>query len=152
MPGVAVLPQAVGYAVVTGIGFFFAALMLGLSRLFNRYSETKSGLSEEFTSASRSVNPGLVAASLVSAWTWAATLSQSSAVGYKLWFGTEHLGVTCTDGGLLITVELSGLGVSTSRLSTQSTHLSKNSDRVSYGACVHIMLFSRLIFIPHINL
>lgn len=84
MSGVAVLPQAVGYAVVLGIGFFFAALMLGVSWIFNRYSETKSGSSEEFTSASRSVKPGLLAAGIVSAWTWAATLLQSSAVGYKL--------------------------------------------------------------------
>lgn len=64
MPGVAVLPQAVGYAVVLGIGFFFAALMLGMSWIFNRYSDTKSGSAEEFTSASRSVKPGLVAAGI----------------------------------------------------------------------------------------
>ncbi|KAK7052509.1 urea transporter, partial [Favolaschia claudopus] len=50
--------------------------------------------SEEFSSASRSVKPGLIAAGIVSAWTWAATLLQSSAVAYKFgisgpwWYGS----------------------------------------------------------------
>lgn len=38
---------------------------------------------EEFISASSSVKPGLIASGIVSAWTWAATLLQSSAVAYK---------------------------------------------------------------------
>ncbi|KAF2874957.1 hypothetical protein BDV95DRAFT_591718 [Massariosphaeria phaeospora] len=38
--------------------------------------------SEEFNTASRSVKPGLIASGIVSAWTWAATLLQSSTVAY----------------------------------------------------------------------
>lgn len=39
--------------------------------------------SEEFSTAGRTVKSGLVAAAVVSSWTWAATLLQSSAVAYK---------------------------------------------------------------------
>jgi hypothetical protein len=67
MPWAAVLPQGVGYAVTIGIGFFFALLMVGISWIFTRYSGNKAS-AEEFTSASRSVKPGLIAAGVVSAW------------------------------------------------------------------------------------
>ncbi|KAL3469708.1 Sodium:solute symporter family-domain-containing protein [Aspergillus californicus] len=73
-----VLPQGVGYGVVIGIGLFFALLMACVSYL--QYS-TKT--SEEFNTASRSVKPGLIANGVVSAWTWAATLLQSSTVAYE---------------------------------------------------------------------
>lgn len=39
--------------------------------------------SEMFSTAGRSVKSGLVAAAVVSSWTWAATLLQSTAVAYK---------------------------------------------------------------------
>ncbi|KAL4993226.1 Sodium:solute symporter family-domain-containing protein [Aspergillus recurvatus] len=73
-----VLPQGAGYGVVVGIGLFFALLMACVSYL--QYS-TKT--SEEFNTASRSVKPGLIANGVVSAWTWAATLLQSSTVAYE---------------------------------------------------------------------
>ncbi|SCZ88311.1 BZ3500_MvSof-1268-A1-R1_Chr2-1g04327 [Microbotryum saponariae] len=83
MPGVVVLPQAAGYGVVLGIGLFFSALMVGLTWVQNRYTKYKATSVAEFTSASHSVKPGLIASGIVSAWTWAATLLQSSAVCYK---------------------------------------------------------------------
>ncbi|KAI0736599.1 Sodium:solute symporter family-domain-containing protein [Fomitopsis betulina] len=81
--GAQVLTQGVGYGVVLGIGFVFALLMMGLSTLQNRYTTFKIGTSEEFNTASRSVKPGLIASGIVSAWTWAATLLQSSTVTYE---------------------------------------------------------------------
>ncbi|KAI6000812.1 urea transporter [Pisolithus albus] len=76
-----VLPQGAGYGV--GIGLFFSAFMLGLTAMQARYTGVSPKDSEEFTSASRSVKPGLIASGIVSAWTWAATLLQSSAVAYR---------------------------------------------------------------------
>ncbi|KAH9925239.1 Sodium:solute symporter family-domain-containing protein [Fomitopsis serialis] len=81
--GAQVLSQGVGYGVVLGIGFVFAVLMMGLSTLQNRYTTFKIGTSEEFNTASRSIKPGLIASGIVSAWTWAATLLQSSTVTYE---------------------------------------------------------------------
>jgi Na+/proline symporter len=69
--------------VVVGIGFFFAFLMMGISYLQNRYTKYSTHQSEEFNTASRSVKPGLIASGIVSAWTWAATLLQSSTVAYQ---------------------------------------------------------------------
>ncbi|KAG8945835.1 hypothetical protein FRC04_012282 [Tulasnella sp. 424] len=78
-----VLPQGAGYGVVVGIGLFFSGLMLLLTFVQKRYTSFSPSNAEEFTSASRSVKPGLIAAGIVSAWTWAATLLQSSAVAYR---------------------------------------------------------------------
>jgi len=55
------------------------ALTVSLTKLQSRYTSHKASSAEEFNSASRSVSPGLIAAGIVSAWTWAATLLQSSA-------------------------------------------------------------------------
>ncbi|KAH9849395.1 urea transporter [Lenzites betulinus] len=89
-----ILPQGAGYGVVVGIGLFFSAFMIGLSAIQTRYTGFSPKNSEEFNSASRSVKPGLIASGIVSAWTWAATLLQSSAVAYKdgisgpWWYGS----------------------------------------------------------------
>ncbi|WVO25148.1 uncharacterized protein IAS62_006537 [Cryptococcus decagattii] len=77
------LPQGAGYGVVIGMGLFFSLLMVGIAKLQTRYTSHKTSSAEEFNSASRSVPPGLIAAGIVSAWTWAATLLQSSATAYK---------------------------------------------------------------------
>lgn len=88
------LPQGAGYGVVVGIGLFFSAFMLGLTAIQTRYTGFSPKSADEFNSASRSVKPGLIAAGIVSAWTWAATLLQSSAVAYKYgisgpwWYGS----------------------------------------------------------------
>ncbi|KAG8842057.1 hypothetical protein FRB91_004465, partial [Serendipita sp. 411] len=85
-----ILPEGAGYGVVCGIGLFFSAFMLGLTYIQARYTPFSPRNSEEFTSASRSVKPGLIASGIVSAWTWAATLLQSSAVAYNgpWWYGS----------------------------------------------------------------
>ncbi|KAL1944061.1 hypothetical protein VTO73DRAFT_3879 [Trametes versicolor] len=89
-----ILPQGAGYGVVVGIGLFFSAFMVGLTAIQSRYTGFSPKNSEEFNSASRSVKPGLIASGIVSAWTWAATLLQSSAVAYKdgisgpWWYGS----------------------------------------------------------------
>ncbi|KAJ9211509.1 hypothetical protein DTO166G4_6930 [Paecilomyces variotii] len=80
---VPVLPEGAGYGVVVGIGFFFALVMAGVSWMQNKYTQYSTKTSEEFNTASRSVKPGLIASGVVSAWTWAATLLQSSTVAYE---------------------------------------------------------------------
>lgn len=80
--GAQTLPVGAGYGVVVGVGFFFAFVMMGITYLQNRYTKFSTKSSEEFNTASRSVKPGLIASGIVSAWTWAATLLQSSTVAY----------------------------------------------------------------------
>ncbi|KAF9813666.1 hypothetical protein IEO21_05437 [Rhodonia placenta] len=81
--GAQILSQGIGYGVVLGIGFVFAVLMMVLSVLQNRYTSFRTTTPEEFNTASRAVKPGLIAAGIVSAWTWAATLLQSCTVTYE---------------------------------------------------------------------
>ncbi|KAK7985722.1 hypothetical protein PG988_003344 [Apiospora saccharicola] len=81
--GIQVLNSGVGYGVVIGIGAFFALLMLALTWLQNRYTAYSTKQAEEFNTASRSVKPGLIAAGIVSSWTWSSTLLTSSTFAYS---------------------------------------------------------------------
>ena len=78
------LGQGLGYGIVVGIGFAFAALMILLTHLQKRFTNANPHSAAEFASAGRSVKPGLIAAGVVSAWTWSATLLQSSTATYQL--------------------------------------------------------------------
>ncbi|KAL9062726.1 MAG: hypothetical protein Q9157_008681 [Trypethelium eluteriae] len=61
-----VLPPGAGYGIVIGIGGFFAALMLSITWMQNRYTAFSTHQAEEFNTASRSIKPGLIAAGIVS--------------------------------------------------------------------------------------
>ena len=64
-----------------GFGFGFCAITLGLVKLDEVFSGTKI-TSEFFNTAGRDIKVGLTAAVIVSQWTWAATLLQSSNVAW----------------------------------------------------------------------
>ncbi|KAI1077463.1 urea active transporter 1 [Whalleya microplaca] len=83
MDGIQVLDQGVGYGIVVGIGAFFALLMLAITWMQNRYTSYSTKQAEEFNTASRSVKPGLIAAGIVSSWTWSSTLLTSSTFAYS---------------------------------------------------------------------
>ena len=98
------LPLGVGYGVVVGIGFFFAALMCGISyiqvgsalrtiplahEIQNRFTRYSTKTSEEFNTASRSVKPGLIASGIVSAWTWAASKCSSGCLRVVLYLNPK---------------------------------------------------------------
>jgi Na+/proline symporter len=76
------LSQAVGYGVVVGVGFLFAFAMILTTFVLKRYNYELQ-TSEMFSTAGRTVKSGLVASAVVSSWTWAATLLQSSSVAYS---------------------------------------------------------------------
>lgn len=76
------LPQGAGYAVVVGLGAVFAFGMISITFMLRRYQKEIID-AEEFSTAGRSVNSGLIAAAVVSSWTWAATLLQSTVQAYK---------------------------------------------------------------------
>lgn len=56
---------------------------LAITYLQNRYTSNDTKQAEEFNTASRSVKPGLIAAGIVSSWTWSATLLTSSTFTYS---------------------------------------------------------------------
>ncbi|KAF4462571.1 urea active transporter [Fusarium albosuccineum] len=76
------LSQAYGYGIVVGLGFLFALGMILTTWILKRYNNEQQ-TSEMFNTAGRTVKSGLVASAVVSSWTWAATLLQSSGVAYR---------------------------------------------------------------------
>jgi SSS family transporter len=84
--GAAPLPQGAGYGICLGIGTGFALLVAVLVWFANRKQaadHTDFTNSEVYTTAGRSIGVGLTAADVVSKWTWAATLLQSSNVAWQ---------------------------------------------------------------------
>ncbi|KAL9071401.1 MAG: hypothetical protein Q9161_004260 [Pseudevernia consocians] len=82
MPITPPLSTGFGYGIVLGLGFAFALGMITTTYVLKRYnSEVQT--SEMFSTAGRTVKSGLVASAVVSSWTWAATLLQSSGVAYR---------------------------------------------------------------------
>ncbi|PSS01293.1 Urea-proton symporter like [Actinidia chinensis var. chinensis] len=80
--GQPVLNQGVGYSVIIGFGAFFAVFTSFLVWLEKRYVGSRH-TSEWFNTAGRNVKTGLIASVIVSQWTWAATILQSSNVAWE---------------------------------------------------------------------
>ncbi|KAJ4413510.1 urea active transporter [Gnomoniopsis sp. IMI 355080] len=76
------LDQGVGYGIVIGLGAAFALGMILVTFILRRYN-SELQTSEMFNTAGRTVKSGLVGSAVVSSWTWAATLLQSTGVCYK---------------------------------------------------------------------
>ena len=76
------LSQAAGYSIVILFGVFFSILTSFLIWLEWKFTDAKS-TSEQFNTAGRTVKTGLIANVIVSQWTWAATILQSSNVAWQ---------------------------------------------------------------------
>ncbi|KAM3322568.1 urea-proton symporter DUR3 [Capsicum chacoense] len=80
--GKPVLNQQIGYSVILGFGAFLAVFTSFLVWLEKRYVGSRH-TSEWFNTAGRNVKTGLIASVIVSQWTWAATILQSSNVAWE---------------------------------------------------------------------
>ena len=76
-----VLDESIGWFIVVGLGMVFAGIISAEIKLEEKYLGHVQS-SEAFNTAGRVIKTGLTAAAIVSAWTWAATLLQSSTVAY----------------------------------------------------------------------
>jgi len=77
-----IMPIATGYAIVLGFGAFFSILTI----ILNWFDKKATGVvdtSESFNTAGRNIKIGLTGSVIVSQWTWAATLLQSSNVAWN---------------------------------------------------------------------
>ncbi|CEM11925.1 unnamed protein product [Vitrella brassicaformis CCMP3155] len=77
------LDEYVGWLVVIGFGLVFTLITMWLQNYEEKVVGTKM-TSEHFNTAGRNVGAGLTAAVIVSQWTWAATLLQSSNMGWRV--------------------------------------------------------------------
>jgi hypothetical protein len=74
--------QGTGYGIVLGFGIFFSVFTSLMVFLDYRFGGTRNS-TEQFNCAGRGIQTGLIAVDIVSHWTWAATLLQSSNVAWK---------------------------------------------------------------------
>lgn len=77
-----ILPENVGYLVLIFVGLVMAGAVSLMVKGEMKWLGTRR-TSEWFYTAGRTIKTGLIASSVVSAWTWAATLLQSSTVAYQ---------------------------------------------------------------------
>lgn len=78
----AILSESMGYLVLIGVGLIMAIAVTIMVKAETKWLGTRK-TSEWFYTAGRTIKTGLIASSIVSAWTWAATLLQSSTVTFE---------------------------------------------------------------------
>ncbi|KAG1761479.1 putative urea transporter [Suillus placidus] len=109
--------------------------MLCLTAVQSNFSRFTPRSSEEFTSASRSVKPGLVCCGIVSAWTWSATLLQSSTAAYT--FGVS--GPWWYGAGGSIQVAMFGMVAAKVKMNANGAHTFLEIVKVRFGTAAHIV-------------
>jgi len=128
------LEQGVGWGIVLGFGAFFAIVMSLLTMAQKRYLQEYQ-TSEMFMTAHRSVKTGLVASAVVSSWTWAATLLQSSSVAYN--FGVS--GPFWYASGATIQVLLFAILAVEVKRKAPHAHTFLEIINVRYGKATHLV-------------
>ncbi|KAF1955352.1 urea active transporter [Byssothecium circinans] len=128
------LSQGVGYGIVIGLGFAFAFGMILTTFVLKRYNYELQ-TSEMFSTAGRTVKSGLVASAVVSSWTWAATLLQSSAVAYN--YGVS--GPFWYASGATVQIILFATIAIELKRRAPNAHTFLEVIRARYGAVTHIV-------------
>jgi len=82
----AILSENIGYMILIGVGLIMALSVILMVKAETKWLGTRK-TSEWFYTAGRTIKTGLIASSIVSAWTWAATLLQSTTVTYEFGLG-----------------------------------------------------------------
>lgn len=84
-----ILSENVGYVILLGIGLMMAILVTLIVKIETRWNKIRKTF-EWFNTAGRNIKTGILASSVVSAWTWAATFLQSSSVTYQYGLGGSY--------------------------------------------------------------
>jgi hypothetical protein len=153
------LSQGFGYGIVVGLGFAFSQVTL-MSSLFHEFVliypsfgmilttfvlkryNYELQTSEMFSTAGRTVKSGLVASAVVSSWTWAATLLQSSAVAYR--YGVS--GPFWYASGATVQIILFATIAIELKRRAPNAHTFLEVIRARYGAVTHIVFMVFGIF------
>lgn len=138
------LSHAIGYSLLVAFGLAFGIVTIGLVYL-DQYFFRRVMNSEYFNTAGRSVRTGLTASVIVSQWTWAATLLQSSTVAFKygisgpLWYAS----------GATVQVILFSMIAVLVKLRAPTSHTFLEIIRARWGQTAHIVF---LVFAIATNL
>ncbi|XP_010918096.1 urea-proton symporter DUR3 [Elaeis guineensis] len=132
--GKAILNQGVGYSIILGFGAFFAVFTSFLVWLEKRYVGARH-TSEWFNTAGRNVKTGLIASVIVSQWTWAATILQSSNVAWE--YGVS--GPFWYASGATIQVLLFGVMAIEIKRKAPQAHTICEIVRARWGTAAHVV-------------
>lgn len=135
--GKSILGQGVGYSVIIGFGAFFAVFTSFLVWLERRYVGSRH-TSEWFNTAGRNVKTGLIASVIVSQWTWAATILQSSNVAWE--YGIS--GPFWYASGATIQVILFGVIAIEIKRKAPYAHTVCEIIRARWGSATHIVFLA----------
>lgn len=131
------LGQAAGYGIVIGLGFAFALGMIATTWALKRY-HNEVQTSEAFSTAGRTIKSGLISSAVVSSWTWAATLLQSSSVAYNygvsgpFWYAS---------GATVQIILFATLAIELKRRAPNA-HTFLEAVRARYGAVTHFVFLT----------
>jgi SSS family transporter len=128
------LSTAVGYIVVLGFGAFFSLFTTLVVYMDKVFAGNATVTSEHFNTAGRMVKTGLTASVIVSQWTWAATLLQSSNVAWQ--YGVS--GPFWYASGATIQVLLFGVLAISLKDVAPSAHTMCEIVRARWGKAAHI--------------
>jgi len=128
------LSTAIGYIVVIGFGAFFSLFTTAVVYIEKLFSGNASITSEHFNTAGRMVKTGLTASVIVSQWTWAATLLQSSNVAWN--FGVS--GPFWYASGATIQILLFGVLAISLKDVAPSAHTMCEIVRARWGKAAHL--------------
>jgi SSS family transporter len=128
------LPTWLGYVVVLGFGLLFSLFTTVVVYADKSFRGQASMTSEHFNTAGRMVKTGLTASVIVSQWTWAATLLQSSNVAWK--YGVS--GPFWYASGATIQVLLFGVIAISLKKVAPSAHTVCEIVRARWGKTAHI--------------
>jgi SSS family transporter len=128
-----VMSQAYGYGIVVGFGIFFSLFTSLIVFLDYRFGGTRTS-SEQFNCAGRTIKTGLIAVDIVSHWTWAATLLQSSNVAWQ--YGVS--GPFWYASGATVQIILFGILAVEVKRKAPKAHTILEIVRARWGTAAHI--------------
>lgn len=124
----------VGYGMIVGVGFAFAVIMVGITKILSKYMNELQD-SEMLMTAKRSIKSGLVASAVVSSWTIGSTLLLSCTQAYltgvasAYWYGA---------GACVQIIIFSTLALEMKK-KAPSCHTYQEIVRTRYGKTTHIV-------------
>eukprot|EP01025_Chloroclados_australasicus_P054480 TRINITY_DN645_c0_g1_i2.p1 TRINITY_DN645_c0_g1~~TRINITY_DN645_c0_g1_i2.p1 ORF type:complete len:669 (-),score=98.15 TRINITY_DN645_c0_g1_i2:461-2467(-) len=128
------LDQGAGWGVVVGFGIFFSVLTSLFVILDYNFGGTQF-TSEQFNTAGRMIKSGLTASVIVSQWTWAATLLQSSNVAWQ--YGVS--GPFWYASGATIQIILFGILAIEVKRKAPTAHTILEIIKYRYGQTAHLV-------------
>ena len=132
----AIMNQGTGYGLLFGFGFALTFITIFLSWMEIKFGGAQQN-SEFFNTAGRDVKTGLTAAVIVSQWTWAATLLQSSNVAWQ--YGIS--GPFWYAAGATIQILLFGIVAIEVKRRAPNAHTFCEIIKLRWGTCAHIIFF-----------